>query len=129
MYSDMSILIMLCSSSNRLSAKLFASSVFPTPVGPKNRNEPIGFLGSLIPALDLIIASDTSSTASSCPITLLCNISFKCKIFSLSPSISFVTGIPVHFDTIFAISSSVTLFLSNTFSFLLSSASSFSSSF
>ncbi len=65
MYSDISILTILCSSSNKLSANAFASSVFPTPVGPKNRNEPIGLRGSLIPALERIIASETFSTASS----------------------------------------------------------------
>ena len=70
-YSDISSLIILFSSSNRLSASVFASSVLPTPVGPKNKNEPIGLLGSLIPALDLIIASVTLVTASSCPTTLL----------------------------------------------------------
>ncbi len=32
------------SSSNRNSARARASSVFPTPVGPRNRNEPIGRL-------------------------------------------------------------------------------------
>ena len=32
--------------SNRLNASAFASSVFPTPVGPRNKNEPIGFVGS-----------------------------------------------------------------------------------
>ena len=31
------------------SANALASSVFPTPVGPKNRNEPMGRLGSCIP--------------------------------------------------------------------------------
>ena len=65
MYSDISILIMLCSSSNKLSAKAFASSVLPTPVGPRNMNEPIGLRLSCIPALERIIASVTLSTASS----------------------------------------------------------------
>ena len=35
------------SSSNRNSASALVSSVLPTPVGPRNRNEPIGRLGSL----------------------------------------------------------------------------------
>ena len=64
-YSDISILTILCSSSNSASASDFASSVLPTPVGPKNINEPIGLRGSPIPALERIIASDTFSTASS----------------------------------------------------------------
>jgi hypothetical protein len=38
------------SSSNRNSASALASSVLPTPVGPRNRNEPIGRFGSCRPA-------------------------------------------------------------------------------
>src|SRR2546425_638867 len=49
MYSDMSMRIIARSSSNRNSASARASSVLPTPVGPRNRNEPIGRLGSLRP--------------------------------------------------------------------------------
>src|SRR5207249_2595117 len=49
-YSDMSIRTMARSSSNRNSASARASSVLPTPVGPRNRNEPIGRLGSWSPA-------------------------------------------------------------------------------
>lgn len=62
---------LLFSSSNRHSARDFASSVFPTPVGPMKRNDPIGFPGSFMPALLLIIASVTLVTPSSWPITLL----------------------------------------------------------
>ena len=49
MYSLMSMRTMACSSSNRNSASALASSVLPTPVGPRNRNEPIGRFGSLEP--------------------------------------------------------------------------------
>ena len=49
MYSDMSRRIMARSSSNRNSASARASSVLPTPVGPRKRNEPIGRFGSLKP--------------------------------------------------------------------------------
>ena len=38
------------SSSNRKSASDLASSVLPTPVGPRNRNEPVGRFGSEMPA-------------------------------------------------------------------------------
>ncbi len=65
MYSDISILIIASSSPNIASAKAFESSVFPTPVGPKNINEPIGFLGSLRPTLERLIAFDNASTAGS----------------------------------------------------------------
>ena len=94
--------------SNRFSASDFASSVLPTPVGPKNRNEPIGLPGSFIPAFDLIMASVTLVTASSCPITLLWSSVSRCRVLFLSDSVSFATGIPVHLEIILAISSSVT---------------------
>ena len=42
MYSLMSMRIIARSSSNKNSASARASSVLPTPVGPRNRNEPIG---------------------------------------------------------------------------------------
>ena len=46
MYSLMSMRTIACSSSNRNSASARASSVLPTPVGPRNMNDPIGRLGS-----------------------------------------------------------------------------------
>ena len=41
--------IIACSSSNRNSASARASSVLPTPVGPRKMKQPIGRLGSLSP--------------------------------------------------------------------------------
>src|SRR5439155_497890 len=41
-YSLMSMRIILCSSPNINSATAFASSVFPTPVGPRNKSTPSG---------------------------------------------------------------------------------------
>ena len=70
-YSDISKRIIFFSLPNIDSASALANSVFPTPVDPKNRNEPIGLLGSLRPALALRIAFATEFTASSCPMTLL----------------------------------------------------------
>ena len=49
---------------NKLSANALDNSVLPTPVGPKNKNEPIGLLGFLSPTLLLLIAFATASTAS-----------------------------------------------------------------
>src|ERR1051326_1798800 len=46
MNSLISMRTMAVSSSNRNSASALVSSVLPTPVGPRNRNEPIGRLGS-----------------------------------------------------------------------------------
>ena len=94
--------------SNKSLARVLASSVLPTPVGPRNINDPIGFFSSLSPALALITAFATAVTASSWPITLLWSSSSSLRSFSLSPSTSFVTGIPVHLDTISEISFSVT---------------------
>ena len=49
LYSDMSMRIIARSSSNRNSASARASSVLPTPVGPRKMNEPIGRLRILQP--------------------------------------------------------------------------------
>ena len=64
----------------------------------KERNEPIGFVGSLIPALERMIASVTFLTPSSWPMTRLCSSSSKCRILVRSPSVSFATGMPVHLE-------------------------------
>ena len=50
MYSDMSMRIIASWESNMNSASARASSVLPTPVGPRNRNVPIGRSGSCSPA-------------------------------------------------------------------------------
>src|SRR5678815_5117095 len=49
-YSDMSIRTIACSSSNKNAASARASSVFPTPVGPRKMKLPSGRLGSCNPA-------------------------------------------------------------------------------
>ena len=108
MYSLISIRTIFCSSSNRVAASVLASSVLPTPVGPRNRNEPIGLDGSLIPAFERRMASVTRRTPSFWPMTRLCSSSSRPSSFVLSPSVSFVTGIPVQREMILAISSSVT---------------------
>ena len=108
MYSLISIRTIFCSSSNSVAARVLASSVLPTPVGPRNRKEPIGLVGSLIPALERSTVCATASTAASCPITRLCSSSSRCKVLLRSLSVSFATGIPVQREMILAISSSVT---------------------
>src|SRR5579859_6126749 len=50
MYSLMSRRTIAVSSLKRYSASALVSSVLPTPVGPKNMNEPIGRFGSCSPA-------------------------------------------------------------------------------
>ncbi|MNS68099.1 hypothetical protein D3C72_1013670 [compost metagenome] len=59
--------------SNRNSASALHSSVLPTPVGPRNRKEPMGRFGSDSPARERRMALETASTASSWPITRLCS--------------------------------------------------------
>src|SRR5215469_17916704 len=72
MYSLMSIRIIASWESNMNSARARASSVFPTPVGPRKRNVPIGRLGSCRPARERRSAVATASIASSCPTTRSC---------------------------------------------------------
>ena len=64
-YSDISTLIRASSLPNTASARAFESSVLPTPVGPRNRKEPTGLLGSLSPTRLLFTALATQDTASS----------------------------------------------------------------
>ncbi|CJN28670.1 Uncharacterised protein [Streptococcus pneumoniae] len=115
----MSMRIICSSLSNKDWANVFASSVLPTPVGPKKMKEPIGRFGSLIPARARRTASDTKLTASSCPMTRSDKICSKRNNFSRSPSTSFATGIPVQRETISAISSSLTSSRNKRFSCLL----------
>ena len=108
MYSDMSSRTIACSVSNMNSVSAFASSVLPTPVGPRKRNDPIGRCGSDSPARERRSALETAAIASSWPITRSCRRSSIWSSFSTSPSIRRLTGIPVHLATTSATSSSVT---------------------
>src|SRR4029078_6581972 len=94
---------MFSSLSNSAAANVLASSVLPTPVGPRKTKDPIGRRGSRIPERARITASATSWTASSWPITRSCRISSSRSSFSRSPSCSRATGIPVQAATIFAL--------------------------
>ena len=54
----------ICFSESKSSvARAFASSVFPTPVGPKKRKEPVGWCSRPNPARERSTASATASTA------------------------------------------------------------------
>ena len=106
MYSDMSTWISALSSPNRNSASVRASSVFPTPEGPRKMNEPEGRLGSLMPARARRIARETAAMACSCPMTRLWSSSSMRSSFCVSASVSLNTGMPVHIETMSAISSS-----------------------
>ncbi len=83
-----------------------ASSVFPTPDGPRKMNEPVGRFGSLMPARARRIAFDTATIAWSWPMTRLWSSSSMRMSFCDSASVSLKTGIPVHMETMSAISSS-----------------------
>ena len=117
------------SSSNMNSASARASSVFPTPVGPRKMKEPIGRFGSCRPERARRSAFATASTACSWPTTRWCKRSSMWMSFSTSPSSRRETGIPVHEETTAAMSSSSTSSFTIGVSVRCSrSASSFSSS-
>jgi hypothetical protein len=104
----MSIRTMARSSSKRKSASALASSVLPTPVGPRNRNEPVGRLGSLMPARARRTASDTAVTALDWPISRLPSSSSMWSSFWLSPWSMRPAGMPVHAAMTSAMSLAVT---------------------
>ena len=88
MYSDMSRLISAVSSPNRNSASVLASSVFPTPDGPRKMNEPLGRFGSLRPARVRRTAWETALIESSWPMTRLWSSSSMRRSFCVSSSVS-----------------------------------------
>ena len=108
MNSLMSMRTIAWSSSNRNSAIALVSSVLPTPVGPRNRNEPIGRFGSCRPARARRTALATATIASSWPITRLWICSSMRKSLPRSPSSILSTGTPVQRDTTAAMSSGMT---------------------
>ena len=108
MYSDMSMRTIASCESNMYSASARASSVLPTPVGPRNRKVPIGRSGSDSPARERRSAFETASTASSWPTTRWCRRSSIFSSLAISASIRRETGMPVHFATTSATSSAST---------------------
>jgi hypothetical protein len=108
MNSLMSILMSASSLPNMNSASARASSVFPTPVGPRKMNEPIGRFGSLSPARARRTALETMPIASSWPMTRPWRASSMWSSRSDSSWAIRVTGMPVHIATTWAISSSST---------------------
>ncbi len=107
-YSDMSMRMMALSSPNMASARDLHSSVFPTPVGPRKRKEPVGRLGSFRPTRPRRMARATAWTASSWPTTRLWRISSIRSRRLPSSSVRRVTGMPVQPATTAAMSSAVT---------------------
>ncbi len=97
------------SSPKRAAASARASSVLPTPVGPRKRKLPMGRSGSLMPARARRTARATAVMASSWPTTRSwrCSSSFISR--ARSSSVSWETGMPVVRETTSAMSSAVTL--------------------
>ncbi|MNT54199.1 hypothetical protein D3C72_1913390 [compost metagenome] len=114
MNSLMSSRTIAVSSSNRNWASDLVSSVLPTPVGPRNMNEPIGRLGSCRPARERRTALATAATASLCPITRAPSEDSICSSFSRSPSSIRSTGMPVQRLTTWAMSLESTVSLAMT---------------
>ena len=100
--------MMLSGESNIYCARTLANWVFPTPVGPRNKNVPIGLFGSFRPALLRCMARVTVSTASSCP--MIFSLSDAPIVASLFPSLwaILLTGMLVAILTTCATSSAVT---------------------
>ena len=108
MNSLMSRRIRWSSLSNRKPASALHSSVLPTPVGPRKRNEPVGRFGSERPERERRIALATAAIASSWPTTRSCSFCSISSSLSRSPCISLATGMPVARATTSAISSAPT---------------------
>ncbi len=104
----MSMRVIARSSSNRNSASALASSVLPTPVGPRNRKDPVGRSGSAMPARLRRTASETACTARCCPIRRLPSSSSIRSSLLVSASSSRPAGMPVHDEITSAMSSAPT---------------------
>src|SRR6516225_10289763 len=99
MYSDMSKRMSAWSLPNRKFARARASSVLPTPVGPRNTKLPTGRFGFFSPARDRRIARESAEIAFSWEMTRLCSASSMCRSLSPSSWLMDVSGTPVHLDT------------------------------
>ena len=96
------------SSSKRKSASDLASSVLPVPVGPRKRNDPVGRLGSEMPARERRTASLTAVTASRWPISRSPITDSISSSLAVSPCSSRPVGMPVQASTTSAICSAPT---------------------
>ena len=84
---------------NICSASCFASIVLPTPVGPTNRNDPIGRRGSFRSARERRSARATDTDAMSCPITAFWSSNSIASSFSFSFFSIRESGMPVQSAT------------------------------
>ena len=95
-------------------ASCLLTSVFPTPVGPENKNEPTGFSSTLKPALANLIEEESFSTASSWPNMTRLRFSSSFSRDFLSEEETVFSGILAIDATIFSISSSPIVFFFST---------------
>ena len=95
-YSDISMRTIASSVPKSASASALESSVLPTPVGPRNRNDPTGLPGSLSPVRPRLTALAIELTASSCPTIRLCRIFSRLFRRVASDCVIMLTGMPVH---------------------------------
>ena len=98
--SDISRRCNLCSPPKKIFASAFAVSVFPTPVGPRKRNEPIGLSVDWMPARARRIVLAIASSARSWPMTCRWSLSSRCSSKSRSSSLIGPAGTPVFSLTI-----------------------------
>ena len=77
------------------SASAFARYVFPTPVGPRKRNVPMGFPGSRRPIRLRVMARTSFSMAGSWAMTFFCRSSFSPFKRMLSVALTRCTGTPL----------------------------------
>ena len=112
LYSLMSILIKASSEPNIIWANFLAKCVLPIPVGPKNMNTPIGWLGSFKPTRLRWMAFTTLSIALSCAITVFLRVSLIALSRLPSASAMRSTGTPVIIETVSLTSFSVTISIS-----------------
>ena len=83
-YSDISILMRASLFWKYWEAKVFAVSVFPTPVGPQNMKDAAGLPISLKPMRARFIALQTAAVASGWPIICVCMPRFNLSRFLVS---------------------------------------------
>ena len=124
MYSDISIRTMCFSSLNSSSASFFASSVLPTPVGPRKRKQPVGFPSRESPSRERRMALLTASMAADCPTTFSLSRCGSWIKRSRSEVLRRSIGMPVQLLTTWQMSFAVTSSLSIRESFCFSISSS-----
>src|SRR6266436_4308424 len=100
MNSDMSKRTSDFSEPNKNSASLRATSVLPTPVGPRKKKQPTGRSGDFSPARLRRIARASAVMALSWLITRLCSSGSMRSSFCCSSSLIEVTPTPVQLETL-----------------------------